>query len=120
MTIIESIRGEYLRYKKLAEAASAQIDEAQLSAAPSAESNSIATICWHVSGNLNRGSRTSSRPTARSRGGSSDEEFDARPVSRAELLAKWEDGWTALFVALVGADRCGCEAGDDSRPVRCR
>ena len=52
MSIIESIRGEYLRYKKLAEAAIAQAHEGQLSAAPSAESNSIATICWHVSGNL--------------------------------------------------------------------
>ena len=29
-----------------------------------------------------------------------DEEFDARSVSRAEPLAKWEEGWATLFVAL--------------------
>jgi hypothetical protein len=56
VTIIESIRGEYERYQKLAESAMAQVEEAQLSAAPSAESNSIAMICWHVSGNLKSGS----------------------------------------------------------------
>jgi uncharacterized damage-inducible protein DinB len=100
VTIIESIRGEYERYQKLAESAMAQLDEAQLSAAPSAESNSITMICWHVSGNLK--SRftdfltTDGEKPWRNR----DEEFDARSVSRAELLAKWEDGWTALFVAL--------------------
>jgi hypothetical protein len=31
-----------------------------------------------------------------------DEEFDARTVNRADLLAKWEDGWNALFTALDG------------------
>ena len=99
MAIIDSIRGEYERYKKLAESAMAQVDEARLSAAPSAENNSIAMICWHMSGNLK--SRftdfltTDGEKPWRNR----EEEFDARTVSRADLLAKWEDGWAALFAA---------------------
>ena len=100
MTIIESIRGEYERYKKLAESAMAQLDEAQLSAAPSAESNSIAMICWHVSGNLKSRFKDFLTTDGEKPWRNRDEEFDARSVSRAELLAKWEDGWTALFVAL--------------------
>ena len=100
MTIIESIRGEYDRYKKLAESAMAQIDEAQLSAAPSAESNSIAMICWHVSGNLKSRFKDFLTTDGEKPWRNRDEEFDARTVSRAELLAKWEDGWATLFVAL--------------------
>ena len=52
MTIIESIRAEYVRYKTMAEAAIRQLDDAQLAAHTSENSNSVATICWHLSGNL--------------------------------------------------------------------
>jgi hypothetical protein len=52
VTIIESIRGEYERYQKLAESRLAQVEEAQLSAAPSAESNSIAMILLACLGKL--------------------------------------------------------------------
>ena len=52
MGIIESIRGEFVRYKALAEAAMAQVDDAQLSERPAPGGNSMATISWHVSGNL--------------------------------------------------------------------
>ena len=102
MAVIESIRGEYLRYKKLAESAMAQIDDAQLSAAPSAESNSIAMVCWHVSGNLKSRFTDFMTSDGEKPWRNRDEEFDARTVSRADLLAKWEDGWKALFTALDG------------------
>ena len=100
MSIIDSIRGEYLRYKQLAEAAIAQVSEEHLSAAPNEESNSIAMVCWHVSGNLKSrftGFLTSDGEKPwRNR----DEEFDARTASRSALLAKWEEGWAALMSAL--------------------
>lgn len=97
---IDSIRSEYLRYKALAEDAIAQLDESQLSADGPAGSNSIATICWHVSGNLR--SRftdfltTDGEKPWRMR----DEEFEPRRVSRAELQEKWEEGWTVLLASL--------------------
>jgi len=50
--IIESIRAEYLRYKGLAEGAIDQLVDDDLSAPGLNGGNSIATICWHVSGNL--------------------------------------------------------------------
>jgi uncharacterized damage-inducible protein DinB len=101
MQIIESIRAEYLRYKALAEAAIDQLDDASLSAAAVQNGLSIATICWHVSGNLR--SRFTDFLTAdgekswRKR----DEEFEARSVTRAELLAKWHQGWEALLATLA-------------------
>ncbi len=98
--MIESIRGEYLRYKRLAEAAMAQVDEAELSAEGPNGGSSIAVICWHLSGNL--ASRftdfltTDGEKPWRHR----DEEFVPRRVTRAELLAKWNHGWDVLLRSL--------------------
>ena len=100
MAIVDSIRDEYFRYKALAEAAIAQVTDAQLTEAPSGTDNSIAVISWHISGNLR--SRFTDFLTSdlekpwRRR----DEEFTARLVSRAELLANWEDGWAVLAATL--------------------
>jgi uncharacterized damage-inducible protein DinB len=100
MTIIDSIRAEYLRYKALAEAAIDQLDEEQLSEAGPNGGSSVAVICWHVSGNL--GSRFTDFLTSdgekpwRQR----EEEFQTRTVSREELLRKWAEGWDTLLGAL--------------------
>ena len=99
-TLIRSIEGEYIRYKSLAEAALAQVPEASLSEPGPGNGNSLAIICWHLSGNLK--SRFTDFLTAdgekpwRNR----EEEFNARIVSREELLAKWNDGWSALLATL--------------------
>ncbi|MGH9372966.1 MAG: DUF1572 family protein [Vicinamibacterales bacterium] len=99
--LIESIRAEYQRYKALAEGAIAQLGDDQLSTSGGDVDNSIATICWHLSGNLQ--SRftdflsTDGEKPWRAR----DDEFAPRAVTRAELLAKWEAGWTVLFGTLA-------------------
>jgi hypothetical protein len=101
MTLIKSIEAEYLRYKALAEAALAQVPEPQLSAPGPGNGNSLATICWHIAGNLQ--SRFTDFLTAdgekpwRNR----EEEFAARTVSRETLLAKWATGWDVLFSTLA-------------------
>lgn len=100
--LVESIRGEYLRYKALADAAINQVQDDDLCATPAPGGNSIVVICWHLSGNLK--SRFTDFLTAdgekpwRNR----EEEFDDRTVSREQLLAKWNDGWTVLLGALDG------------------
>lgn len=99
-TLIRSIEGEYLRYKALAEAALAQVPEESLSEPGPGNGNSLAIICWHLSGNLK--SRFTDFLTAdgekpwRNR----EEEFDTRSVTRAELLDKWNDGWSVLLATL--------------------
>ncbi len=99
--IVGSIRGEYLRYRALADAAIAQLEEAELSADAPNGGNSIAIICWHLAGNLR--SRFTDFLTAdgekawRRR----EEEFDRRTVTRSELLAKWEQGWMVLLETLA-------------------
>ena len=95
--LVASIEGEYRRYKLLAEGAFAQLSEEQLNARAGNEANSIAMVCWHVSGNL--ASRfgdflaTDGEKPWRVR----EEEFAARRVTRAECDAKWQSGWKVLL-----------------------
>lgn len=100
--VIDSIRAEFARYRTLAERSFAQLRDEELSQAGPGGGNSVAIICWHVAGNLR--SRFTDFLTAdgekswRKR----DEEFEARTVTRAELLAKWESGWGVLQDTLAG------------------
>ena len=99
--VIESITGEFRRYKALAEGALAQLSDAELTAPAPGGGNSIATICWHVAGNLR--SRftdfltTDGEKPWRKR----EEEFHTRQVTQAELRAHWEQGWAALLDTLA-------------------
>jgi hypothetical protein len=100
--LIESIRAEYERYKALAEAAIAQIDDAKLSTVAGGEDNSIAIVCWHISGNLQSRFTDFLTSDGEKPWRNREEEFDARTVTRPELLEKWERGWRVLFAALDG------------------
>lgn len=101
-SVVESIRGEFARYRGLAEAAIAQLADDDLVAGAGEAGNSIATICWHISGNLR--SRFTDFLTAdgekpwRKR----DEEFERRTVTRDELVAHLGGGWSVLENALGG------------------
>ena len=98
--LMSSITAEFHRYKALGQAAIAQLDETDFARAGGGECNSIAAIVWHISGNLRSrfvDFRTSDGEKPwRNR----DEEFEARVVSREELMTKWEAGWAELFAAL--------------------
>jgi hypothetical protein len=107
--VLTSVEREYRRYKKLAEDAFGQVGDAELVEVTAADGNSIATLAWHISGNLK--SRftdfltTDGEKPWRDR----ESEFDSRSVSRADLLAKWEEGWAILFATLsaLGDDVLG-------------
>ena len=102
MTIIESIRAEYLRYKVLGERSIAQVSDAQLSASLAPGTNSIAAICWHISGNLKSRFTEFLTSDGEKAWRNREEEFEQRTVTREELLTKWEDGWSAVLGALDG------------------
>ena len=100
-TVIESIRAEYLRYKALAEAAIDQLSEDELSAQGPNGGNSIAVICWHVSGNLRSRFTEFLTSDGEKPWRDREEEFQARTVTRAELLSKWDQGWDVLLGTLA-------------------
>ena len=99
--IVGSIDAEYRRYKALAEAALEQAPEDTLSQPRPTGGNSLATTCWHVSGNLRSRfteflTTDGEKPWRRR-----EEEFEARAVTRAELMAKWNQGWDVLLSTLA-------------------
>jgi hypothetical protein len=98
--VIGSIEAEYQRYKKLGEGAIVQLSDAEVCQKPAGEGNSVATMVWHVAGNLK--SRftellsTDGEKSWRDR----ESEFAPRNATRAEVTSKWNTGWQALFSAL--------------------
>jgi hypothetical protein len=87
-------------YKNLAERAMAQLTDAQLVSMLDEESNSIAVIVKHMTGNMR--SRftdfltTDGEKPDRQR----DLEFVDPPQTREALTASWEAGWACVFGAL--------------------
>jgi hypothetical protein len=87
-------------YKTLAERAMAQLTDQQLVAVLDRESNSIAVIVKHVTGNMR--SRftdfltTDGEKPDRQR----DTEFVDPPETREALMAVWEAGWACTLAAL--------------------
>jgi hypothetical protein len=88
--------------KGLGERAMQQAPDAALFATLDPESNSIAIIVKHISGNMR--SRftdfltTDGEKPDRNR----DSEFEAAPTTRAEVMEMWEHGWEYVFRALEG------------------
>jgi hypothetical protein len=93
--------GVFRYYKTLAERAMAQVSDEQLFTTLDDESNSIAIVVKHMSGNMR--SRwtdflsTDGEKPDRDR----DAEFVAPPATRVELMAMWDEGWQCLFHALA-------------------
>ena len=99
-SIIDSIRAEYLRYKAMADAAIGQLRDDELSAPAPSVDNSIAVICWHISGNFKSRFTDFLTSDGEKPWRNREEEFVARAVTRAALLEKWNEGWDVLSSAL--------------------
>jgi hypothetical protein len=100
--LIEEVTREFTRMKSMADKAIAQVPPEAFFATLDPESNSLAVIMKHLSGNLR--SRwtdvltTDGEKPDRHR----DSEFATEAAdSREAILARWETGWRCLFQALA-------------------
>ncbi len=97
---IEDSLALFRYYKRLAERAMGQVTDEQLFTTLDQESNSIAIIIKHMTGNMR--SRwtdfltTDGEKPDRNR----DSEFVDAPQTRKELFDVWEQGWACVFQAL--------------------
>src|ERR1700677_5072245 len=97
---IEDSLALFRQHKRLAEGAMGQVTDEQLLATLDPESNSIAMIVKHLSGNMR--SRwtnfltTDGEKPSRDR----DREFVDPPATRKALMDSWGEGWACLFQAL--------------------
>ena len=102
--VIDAIEGEYRRYRALGEKTMDQLNGGQLCTRPSAQSLSIATIAWHISGNLESRFTDFLTSDGEKEWRQREDEFAVRTVSKEKLLEKWARGWVVLEETLSGLD----------------
>ena len=100
--LIASIEGEYRRYRGLAEKTFDQLSDDDIARKPTPESNSIATLVWHVSGNLESRFTNFLAEDGEKPWREREEEFADRAVTVAEAREKWAKGWDVLMATLDG------------------
>ncbi len=97
---LESTKKQFLYYKLLGEKAMEQLEPNQLFASINEDTNSIATIIKHISGNmLSRWTdflTTDGEKEWRNR----DSEFDDSIKTKKEVLEIWDKGWECFLNAL--------------------
>ncbi|MDQ0476527.1 DUF1572 family protein [Chryseobacterium gotjawalense] len=87
-------------YKELAEKTFDQVSEEQLFWKYNEESNSIATLAKHLSGNMLSRWTDFRTEDGEKPNRNRDAEFENDINSKAEMLTVWEKGWTVFFGAL--------------------
>ena len=99
---LEDALKSFRDYKKLAEGAIAQVDEADLFRTIDEESNSIAVNMKHLAGNmLSRWTDFLTSDGEKPNRGR-DLEFVMLPeTTRADMVAYWEKGWQCVFEAIA-------------------
>ena len=98
-TIVSLVEAEFHRYKALGEGALGQVTPKQL-VEGSMVDNSIATLIWHVSGNLESRFTDFLTSDGEKPWRDRDSEFEARSASPVEIRAKWDRGWGVLITTL--------------------
>ena len=97
---LESVKKQFLYYKTLGEKAMEQLEPEQLFISVNEDTNSIATIIKHLSGNmLSRWTdflTTDGEKEWRNRDG----EFNDSIKTKEELLETWNNGWNCFFDAI--------------------
>jgi hypothetical protein len=95
-------RARFREMKRTAEKTFAQLTDEQLFWAPNAESNSIAVIVQHLNGNMISRWTDLFGSDGEKPDRNRDGEFELADRGRTNLLALWEEGWTAFLLALDG------------------
>ena len=101
---LDEIRRQFRGHKRLAEGGMAQLTDEELLAALDPESNSVAVIVKHISGNMRSRftdflTTDGEKPT---RNRDQDFELNSATTTRADLLRWWEEGWARVFEAIEG------------------
>ncbi|MFV5685300.1 DUF1572 family protein [Flavobacterium sp. GB2R13] len=99
---LESAKKQFLYYKTLGEKAMEQLEPEQLFVAVNEDTNSIATIVKHLSGNMLSRWTNFLTSDGEKEWRNRDEEFENDLESKEAVLNAWNKGWDCLFNALNG------------------
>ncbi|HUX83787.1 MAG TPA: DUF1572 family protein, partial [Chitinophagaceae bacterium] len=99
---LESVTKRFQSYRELGEKAIGQLTDDQLLLQPEKNSNSIAVILSHISGNLISRFQDFLDSDGEKPWRDRDGEFEEIPRTRKFLMDEWKKGWDQLFTALGG------------------
>ena len=108
MSYLDSTKQLFRYYKTLGEKAMSQLEPGQLFTSANEDTNSIAVIVKHLSGNMRSRWTDFLTSDGEKEWRNRDGEFQENPElvdanqAKTELLATWEKGWECLFHALEG------------------
>lgn len=98
---LEEARKQLRGYKRMAEAAMAQLRDEDFFVTLDPEANSVAIIVKHLAGNMRSRFTDFLTSDGEKADRFRDREFEVTPATtRAEVMAWWEEGWTAVFMAI--------------------
>lgn len=97
---LTSIKKLFEYYKTLGERTMEQLEEKDLFWQYNAESNSIAIIANHLSGNMKSRWTDFLTSDGEKEWRNRDEEFEAVIKTREQLMTAWNEGWACLFQGL--------------------
>jgi hypothetical protein len=97
---LDSVKKQFLYYKTLGEKAIAQLEPEQLFVAVNEDTNNIATIIKHISGNMLSRWTDFLTSDGEKEWRNRDGEFENDLQSKEEVMTTWENGWKCLFNAL--------------------
>jgi hypothetical protein len=97
-----ALEAEFWRYKALGDSSLAQLDDDLVSRVPAGESNSVAVVVWHLSGNFESRFTDFLNSDGEKPWRDRDAEFEPRTVTQAATLARWQQGWAVVLPALAG------------------
>jgi hypothetical protein len=105
--VVESICGEYNRYKLLVELAIEQVNDEDLNKVFGEDGNSISILMNHLIGNLKSRFTNFLTEDGEKQWRDRDSEFEGNNLTRDQLLNGWNESFTILF------DQIGKVSDDD-------
>ena len=96
----QSILNRFSGYKTMAEKVFSQLEEKDFHFQPNEESNSIAVIMQHISGNMVSRWTNFLQEDGEKDWRNRDEEFGIHPTRLRDLMEKWEKGWKCMMDTL--------------------
>lgn len=97
---LESVKKQFLYYKTLGEKAMEQLEPKQLFISTNDDTNSIAVIVKHISGNMLSRWTDFLTSDGEKEWRNRDDEFENTIETKEELLQFWNKGWDCLFNAI--------------------
>ncbi|MBS1760415.1 MAG: DUF1572 family protein [Bacteroidetes bacterium] len=91
-------------YKELADKTFDQLDENDFHFLASSESNSIAILVHHISGNMLSRFTNFLTEDGEKEWRDRDDEFETHKNTKAQIIEQWEKGWTCLLNALTSLE----------------